>query len=48
MTKKTNEFKRLIKELRDTYALSNVSDEKLLEALRKTDGKVEEALASLF
>jgi len=43
-----NEYKRLIRELRETYALHNVTDEKLVEALRKANGKVEEALASLF
>jgi len=46
--KKEFEYKRLIRELRETYALNGISDESLLEALRKSDGKVEEALASLF
>jgi len=45
---KIDKYRRLIKEMRDTYDLKNVSDETLNDALIKFNGKVEEALASLF
>jgi len=34
--------------MRETYNLKNISNEKLVDALIKTNGKVDEALALLF
>jgi len=45
---KIDKYRRLINEMRNTYDLQLISDEKLNEALIKFNGKVEEVLASLF
>jgi len=41
-------FKKIIKEMRDAYDLKSISDEKILDALTKTNGNADEALISLF
>lgn len=41
-------FKHLLNKFKETYLLNSVSDEKILDSLEKSDGKMEEALGFLF
>jgi len=41
-------YRKILREMRDTFDLRNFSDEKILEAIAKGNGKVDEALALLF